>query len=171
MYHLRLIQMCIRMHISKTFCNCHKICRHTIFQTKIIVKPILPFTVQMKFTIPIDAVPQQRPRFCNGRAYDSPQCAKFKKDFAALLHTDTDLMTDTLKVDITVYRAASKFKQGASSKRYGDCDNLAKGILDACNGVIWKDDSQIVDLHVKKAVADSPQIMLVVDEVKLTDEI
>lgn len=119
-----------------------------------------------KFVIPLDAVPQQRPRFFNGRAYDPPQCAKFKKDFAALLHADTEIMTDTLKVDITVYRAASKFKQGASSKRYGDCDNLAKGILDACNGILWKDDSQIVDLHVEKAVASEPQIVLIVDELK-----
>ena len=120
----------------------------------------------MNLKIPIDVIPQGRPRVIKGRAYDPPKSAKFKRDFAALLHTDTDLMTDTLKVDITVYRAASKFKQGASSKRYGDCDNLAKGILDACNGVIWQDDSQILKLSVEKAVASEPQIVLIVDELK-----
>ena len=31
-----------------------------------------------------------------------------------------------------------------------DIDNIAKTYLDAMNGVIFKDDTQVVDLHVKK---------------------
>ena len=34
-----------------------------------------------------------------------------------------------------------------TAKNYGDVDNLAKGVLDACNGIIFADDSQIVELH------------------------
>lgn len=113
----------------------------------------------MKFVIPIDAVPQGRPRVVKGRAYDPPECAKFKSDFALLVNiqrTDTNLLTCPLKVDIAISR---KFNS-PTNKKFGDCDNLAKGILDACNGVIWKDDSQIVDLHVAKLIADSEFITL-----------
>ena len=31
-----------------------------------------------------------------------------------------------------------------------DVDNIAKIILDACSGVLWKDDKEITDLRVKK---------------------
>jgi len=31
-----------------------------------------------------------------------------------------------------------------------DADNLAKAILDALNGIVYNDDSQVVNLHVKK---------------------
>lgn len=31
-----------------------------------------------------------------------------------------------------------------------DVDNLAKTVLDACKGVVWKDDSQVVSLHIVK---------------------
>ena len=31
-----------------------------------------------------------------------------------------------------------------------DLDNLAKGVLDAANGILWVDDAQIVQLSVEK---------------------
>jgi len=31
-----------------------------------------------------------------------------------------------------------------------DVDNYAKGVSDGCNGVIWVDDAQVVELHVSK---------------------
>lgn len=34
-----------------------------------------------------------------------------------------------------------------------DGDNLCKGVCDAMNGLAWKDDSQVVDLHVLKQFA------------------
>ena len=33
---------------------------------------------------------------------------------------------------------------------HGDIDNVAKQILDACNGIVYKDDRQVVSLHVTK---------------------
>ena len=34
-----------------------------------------------------------------------------------------------------------------------DCDNLSKTVLDALTGVLWRDDAQVVDLHVTKHYA------------------
>ena len=39
-----------------------------------------------------------------------------------------------------------------------DCDNLAKSILDALNSVAYRDDSQVVELHVSKGYAEIPRI-------------
>ena len=37
-----------------------------------------------------------------------------------------------------------------------DADNLAKAALDACNGIIWRDDALICSLLVKKRYAAYP---------------
>lgn len=49
--------------------------------------------------------------------------------------------------------------------RRRDADNLAKSILDALNGVTWDDDSQVWDLHVRKAISrDNPRAVVTVAE-------
>ncbi len=35
-----------------------------------------------------------------------------------------------------------------SGGQHGDADNIAKAVLDGCNGVLWDDDRQVVELHV-----------------------
>lgn len=45
-----------------------------------------------------------------------------------------------------------------------DIDNLAKGYLDALNGVVWLDDSQIVRLVVTKEYSDQPRCEIMVIE-------
>lgn len=44
-----------------------------------------------------------------------------------------------------------------------DIDNLAKSILDACNGVVWADDRQITRLFVTKIAAEEPGVDLRVE--------
>jgi Holliday junction resolvase RusA-like endonuclease len=39
-----------------------------------------------------------------------------------------------------------------------DCDNLAKSILDALNGIAYDDDSQICSLTVHKFYGDTPRV-------------
>ena len=120
----------------------------------------------MTFDIPIDAVPQGRPRFYKGRTYDPPASKQFKKDIALLVNSldDSAFFTGKIKVRIDIFRAATKFKKGVTSRRYGDIDNLAKAILDGVNGVLWNDDSQISELHVTKNLADTPHITLSIEE-------
>lgn len=36
-----------------------------------------------------------------------------------------------------------------------DLDNVIKGIFDACNEIVWRDDKQAVDLSVKKRYAET----------------
>lgn len=50
-----------------------------------------------------------------------------------------------------------------------DADNLAKAALDACNGIIWRDDALICSLLVKKRYAAYPclEIKVVPEETAL----
>lgn len=43
-----------------------------------------------------------------------------------------------------------------------DVDNVVKAIGDGLNGVVWKDDSQVTDLIVRKRYAEKPQVRVMV---------
>lgn len=50
-----------------------------------------------------------------------------------------------------------------------DADNAAKSVCDAANLQLWKDDSQIVSLHVIKRYGDTPHIVLKVRDAGIED--
>lgn len=60
--------------------------------------------------------------------------------------------------------AASAGKVRATKKP--DFDNILKGVLDACNGVVWVDDSQIVISTVRKLYHAEPCVIVAVREVE-----
>ena len=120
----------------------------------------------MKLTIPIDAVPQKRADTQKGskRRFDPDESRKFKHDFAILvkmLRPNSALLTGELKVELNIFR---NFKK-ATNQHYGDIDNLVKSIFDALTGVVWKDDRQVVDLHVTKKLSATPYVELFIEEV------
>lgn len=45
-----------------------------------------------------------------------------------------------------------------------DCDNLIKAIFDSLNGIVWRDDSQIVRAEVTKVYASRPGALVTVQE-------
>lgn len=48
-----------------------------------------------------------------------------------------------------------------------DLDKLARSVLDALTGLIWKDDEQVDVLHLSKLVSDVPGVVITI---ALTDE-
>ena len=100
----------------------------------------------MKMTIDIEPKPAPRPRF--GKcAYMPAEYQKYKEMIGALVKSKVQgtPLTDNLKLQITFRR-----KYRADSRRFGDIDNLVKGVLDSCNGILFKDDSQVVSLMATK---------------------
>ena len=45
-----------------------------------------------------------------------------------------------------------------------DIDNLGKALCDACNGIVWVDDSLIVDLHMREYYGE-PRTVVEVKEI------
>lgn len=126
--------------------------------------------VQIDLKVPLDAVPQGRPRFANGRAIDPQRSRDFKEAFRLFvqskLHAEYQLekpLETPLVVEIYFYRSKARFKRRTDMK-FGDIDNLTKAVLDALNGVTWKDDRQIVALHAEKRLSDVPHIELWITE-------
>lgn len=47
-----------------------------------------------------------------------------------------------------------------------DADNVVKGVFDAINGVVWRDDTQVVDLRVIKRYSERPGVLMQVERVE-----
>lgn len=105
----------------------------------------------MKLTLEITPVPlgRQRVNTSNKGRYLPKSSIEFRENFQWLLLNETKFLkpyVGALKVTLHFYKPA----RPTAKSKYGDIDNLAKAILDAANGILWLDDSQIVELHCYK---------------------
>ena len=126
-------------------------------------------------TVPMRPVPQKRHRHCAGgtRTYD-PSAAE-KAAFLALVREQGPVpmfdgalratMRFTYKRPKSHLRAGGLLRKGAPEAHVSrpDVDNLAKVVLDALQGVCYKDDSQIVHLEVTKAYGDEDSVYLTLE--------
>ena len=118
----------------------------------------------MKFTLELEPLPQPRPRFSQrGRVYEPAKISAYKKQIrAAALKAMKDAPPINSAVACTI-KLFRKFQN--TSRRFGDCDNLAKAILDACNGVIWTDDALITSLTTEKFQSAIPRLEVEIETV------
>ncbi|WP_077325749.1 RusA family crossover junction endodeoxyribonuclease [Virgibacillus siamensis] len=127
----------------------------------------------IKFTIPGDCVAQGRPRAVRMgkgiRLYD-PKTSRDYKTYVARIaqeYAPKEPIETTLFVNLVIYRQIPKSTSKKKREQMlsgeirptvkPDIDNLSKGILDSLNGIIYKDDSQIVELNATKYYSDSPR--------------
>lgn len=106
-------------------------------------------------------VPQGRPRFARVgqgvRTYDPPKSKKWKElvGWTVIAHPDcpSEPMHGPVSLVLSFYlprpqRMAKDAEEPHIKKP--DKSNLEKGIEDALTGIVWKDDSQIVESHTFK---------------------
>ncbi len=96
--------------------------------------------------IPGEPVAKGRPRFTkNGGVYTPKKTLDAESDIGW-----------ALKAECREVDAVSRFSVSLEfwTKKRADIDNLAKLVLDAANGVIWADDSQVWALRALKVYGD-----------------
>ncbi|MFW5436589.1 RusA family crossover junction endodeoxyribonuclease [Paenibacillus apiarius] len=134
----------------------------------------------IQFTVYGEPVAQGRPRATKMggfiRMYD-PAKSRDYKDYVRLAageNAPEALLEGPLGMVLHVYRTIPKSfsKKKAAAAEAGeirptskpDADNYLKGVKDALKGVIWRDDSQVVEVLVTKRYSARPRI-----EVKIKD--
>ena len=125
--------------------------------------------MKIHFVIEGRAQPQGRPRAVRMgsgvRMYDPPKSKAYKQMVAAKVRSYMKIngiqtITEPLAVHLNFYFTPPKSyskkriraieaKEELFTKK-PDLDNLAKSILDSCNNLLFKDDSQIVGLTIGK---------------------
>lgn len=135
--------------------------------------------MELTFTVPGRPQPKQRPRVSRGHAYTPKQTAEYERIVVQAAQIARVIpqspLTGPLQVEITLYMpiAVSWSESIKEAARSGaiyptsrpDIDNLAKAILDACNGTIYKDDAQIVRLILYKVYDDDPRAKVTIKEI------
>lgn len=135
----------------------------------------------IQFTVYGTPVAQGRPRATtvngNVRMYDPANSRDFKKyvRLVASEHRPSTLLYGPLAMKVDIYKPSlksfSKKKSIAAEKgelrpvTKPDVDNYVKGIKDALKSVIWKDDSQVVDLHISKWYSETPRVEVIIKEI------
>ena len=118
------------------------------------------------FLIPGKPQGKERPRFNAGThtTYTPPRTKEYERtvkySYLSAYPVGTGMHTGALKVTIyAVFTVPAKWtvekkklarRNEIAPENKPDCDNIAKSILDALNGVAYKDDSQVAELVVKK---------------------
>lgn len=130
--------------------------------------------VKIEFVVYGEPVAQGRPKASTQtgfvKMYD-PKKSRDYKDYvrlAAAEHAPPKLLEGPLGVMVTAYRSMPKSfsKRKAANAEAGlvypitkpDADNYLKGVKDALKGVMWVDDSQVVDAYARKRYSFRPRI-------------
>ncbi len=128
----------------------------------------------VNFTVYGEPVAQGRPKFTTAggfvRAYDPARSREYKQYVRAeaLRVKPEKPLEGELTMQVDIYREIPKSfsKKKITEAIEGrlrpttkpDVSNIIKGVEDAIKGIIYKDDSQIVDLSVSKWYSEIPRI-------------
>jgi crossover junction endodeoxyribonuclease RusA len=121
--------------------------------------------VKIAFVIPGPPRPKQRARRGrNGHWYTPVETREYERRVkvwafrAAYMHDEGWPMDAAYRVEVVLYMP---------DKRTRDGDNVLKSIQDGANGVLWRDDRQVVETTVRKDLdRDDPRAEVVVEVVQ-----
>jgi Holliday junction resolvase RusA-like endonuclease len=137
--------------------------------------------MQIHFQVEGDPKGKGRPRFSRVGSFTKIYTDKQTLTYEAMIATFAKQAMGTsepLKTPVSVFLYVRlPIPQSYSKKRREAClngsekpckkpdiDNIAKTYLDAMNGVIFVDDTQVIDLHVKKVYAEKAGVNVMVME-------
>lgn len=135
----------------------------------------------VKFIVPGEPKGKARPRVTRKGITYTPQDTVNYETWVkecyviARLENNYELLKSDLSVSLVVYypllKSMSKkvcvqaLDGTIRPSKKPDCDNIAKIILDALNGVAYIDDKQVVNLTIAKWYAEEPRVEVIIEEV------
>jgi Holliday junction resolvase RusA-like endonuclease len=133
----------------------------------------------MKITINLEPKPQSRPRFTKqGHAYELPDIKAYKRKIKGHVakHFNEPYLRPILLTAAFYIRPPqylNKVKKNAQAlkdevlwvNKKPDVDNYLKAVMDAINGVAYKDDGQVCAQYAEKRYSHNPRIELVIEEI------
>jgi len=139
-----------------------------------------PHLAPVSITIPGDPVGKGRPRFFRGRAVTPAKTRAYELAIRAAGEKavrEHGRFNDAQPLRIRVEArmpippswSAHKRQQAVSQSLRPtgkpDCDNLLKAAADGLNGVLYRDDAQLVETSIVKAYHESPALIIEVSAV------
>lgn len=138
--------------------------------------------MKYSFEIPERAIGKQRPRYSakTGRMYTPTATRSFEDKvrwaFTQKYNIATELSEKAFKAKIIAVfeppKSISKKKKEellqtkAGYTKKSDIDNISKIVLDALNGLTYKDDAQVVELEARKEYGEQNIIYVYLEEIE-----
>lgn len=138
--------------------------------------------MSIQFRIPGVAVGKGRPRFARRGAHTVAYTPEKTASYESLVKMAAGIAMQGLQpiefackceIQVTLLPPPSWSAKKQSAALAGDvfptvkpdADNISKLVLDACNGIVWLDDKQVVDLAVSKRYGITQGVLVTVDKV------
>jgi len=135
--------------------------------------------MEIRFTVDGKVQPKQRVRVTrSGHAYTPRQTVKYERHVVNCYNEEYELvkLNGEIHAEITAVYPIPKNTPKARRELMllgninptikPDCDNVAKAIMDALNGVAYDDDKQVTKLTVNKIYGDEPCAVVRLREAK-----
>ena len=116
----------------------------------------------IKINAPIKPVPFKRVMTQGKRRFNSDYYSNFKDElgYYALAAMNG---REPLKGRIRLHADFFKKRKGLLTKQWGDVDNFLKAVMDALNGICYRDDGQVVHISATKNYGE-PHILIELEE-------
>lgn len=121
----------------------------------------------VRFCVAGEPRSKQRARKGRNGFYTPKQTVEYEAMIRASVR-DCEMLDCAIALHIRAYftipKSTAKYRQELMQSgdvrpiKKPDCDNVAKIVCDALNGVAWKDDAQIVTIAVEKFYSHEPRI-------------
>ena len=108
--------------------------------------------MKITFEMDIRLMPSPRPRVTRSGTFMPQKYTDQKKLIQAKIRGFKSFGRSSIALRLTI--GLKRAKKGSNKNLYamptGDNDNYAKTVMDACEGILFENDRQIVELYVKK---------------------
>lgn len=122
----------------------------------------------IRFNVPGTPVSKARPRVTKrGFSYTPKKTVMWENRvaFYGNLRRPKELIDGPIAMKLTFYFAKPKSRKKYNHPSCGkDVDNLAKSIMDPLQGIIYTNDSRIVDIIIRKRYAPEPSVDIEIHE-------
>lgn len=98
------------------------------------------------FFVPGNPIPKQSYRAVKGGGYTDPRVTAWQNE---VTRHAVNAMQDAAKMAGEVIVHIDFFR---STRARVDLDNLSKGVLDGAKGIVFGDDSAVIELHLRKFI-------------------
>jgi len=122
----------------------------------------------MKISFTFDGVPGPKPRPRIGKSHIySPKAKNVDTlKFAAWRARPQKLLTGPLRMTLYVYYKSPNRKRIIYKSSRPDIDNILKTVMDACRGLIYKDDAQIACCKAEKNWGFDNKTIVEIEEIE-----
>ena len=123
--------------------------------------------------IDIKPKPAPRPRVTRWGTYNDPKYTAYKGVISGIARAEVKrLLVGAVKLNLIfefkIPKSWTKKKRNQAHLEIpvGDCDNLGKGVMDALEGIVFKNDRQVKELSIKKFYGDRDMVFINISQIK-----